>query len=149
MSQKILERGQVLRMSININISSPDPISELRKDPYAFGLLSKNLDFGVELYEERTYGDFLLLRKRFNGTIGFVMISALKKLDFTAMKSIFDTYKSAVLDLAAGDYREIELFVIAGVISKEVEDFVLDYNQSYCHRAPISLIRNHAWVTAH
>jgi len=135
-------------MLSDIKISSFDPINELRKDPYAFGLLSKNLDFVVEPYEQSTYPGVLFLRKKLNGTIGFVMVSALKKLDLTGMKSIFDTYRSAVLDLAAGDYREIELFVIGGAISKEVEQFVSDYNESYSHRAPITLVKNEAWTRA-
>ena len=66
--------GGDLSMCIKGCISEKNPLAKLIEDPYAFGILNPEVDFEVELMESNIENKYLLFKRKFDSSIGYVLV---------------------------------------------------------------------------
>ena len=135
--------GENLKMCVEKTIKDQNPLLTLKKNPYAYGIFKKE-DFQIEVFETNKTKKYLILKKKINGTIGYVFVVERNKLSVKEMKTIYTHYKRIVAKLSNNNFREIELVIICKKTNDEVIEVIKEYNQKYSHRPPIRLILNEA-----
>ena len=133
--------GESLKMCIEKTIKDQNPLLTLKKNPYAHDVF-KEEDFQLEVFEANEAKKYLILKKKINGTIGYIFIVERDILSVEEMKTIYTQYKGIVAKLANNSFREVELVVICKRTNDEVLESIKEYNQKYSHRPPIRLILN-------
>ena len=135
--------GENLKMCVEKTIKDQNPLLTLKKNPYAHGIL-KEEDFQIEVFETNETKKYLILKKKINGTIGYIFVVERDILSVEEMKTIYTQYKGIVAKLSNNNFREVELVVICKRTNDEVLESIKEYNQKYSHRPPIRLILNEA-----
>jgi len=135
--------GENLKMCVEKTIKDQNPLLTLKKNPYAYGIFKKE-DFQIEVFETNKTKKYLILKKKINGTIGYVFVVERNKLSVKEMKTIYTHYKRIVAKLSNNNFREIELVIICKRTNDEVIEAIKEYNQKHSHRPPIRLILNEA-----
>jgi len=133
--------GESLKMCVEKTIKDKNPLLTLKKNPYAHGIL-KEEDFQIEVFETNETKKYLILKKKINGTIGYIFVVERDILSVEEMKTIYTQYKGIVAKLSNNNFREVELVVICKRTNDEVLESIKEYNQKYSHRPPIRLILN-------
>ena len=131
----------VCLMCIDRIIKDPNLLLTLINNPYAHGIF-KEEDFQIEVFEANKTEKFLILKKKINGTIGYIFVVEKDTLTAEEMKKIYTQYKEIVAKLSNNNFREVELVIICKATNDEVLEFIKEYNQKYSHRPPIRLILN-------
>ena len=132
--------GGSLMMCLEKIIKDQNPLLTLKENPYAHGILKKEEDFQIEVSETNETEKYLILKKKINGTIGYIFIVERDILPVEEMKTIYTQYKEMVSKLSDNNYREVELVVICKEVNDEVLESIKEYNQKHSHRPPIRLI---------
>ena len=122
-------------------LDSEDPCFDLEKNPYSYPMIfNKDFDFNLQLVEKNANKQYLLFRKNFDGCAGYAFIvcknGEVRLVDF---KIIFDSYSKIVRSYGKGDFKEVELIIIAKRFSEEVINFISVYNENYSRRTPIRI----------
>lgn len=138
----MMENGGSLNMCIKGHINHENPLSVLSENPYAFNILRKDVDFTVELIESNNERKYILLRKRYDNTIGYVLFVERDILSIEEMKDIYIFYKSNVERYSNYNYKELEMIIITKRIEDNALEFIEEYNEKYTNRFPISIIIN-------
>ena len=133
--------GGNLKMCVEKTIKDQNPLLTLKKNPYAHDVF-KEEDFQLEVFEANEAKKYLILKKKINGTIGYIFIVERDILSVEEMKTIYTQYKGIVAKLANNSFREVELVVVCKRTNDEVLESIKEYNQKYSHRPPIRLILN-------
>lgn len=133
--------GESLKMCIEKTIKDQNPLLTLKKNPYAHDIF-KEEDFQIEVFETNETKKYLILKRKINGTIGYIFVVERDVLSVEEMKTIYTQYKGIVAKLSNNNFREVELVVICKRISDEVLESIKEYNQKYSYRPPIRLILN-------
>lgn len=134
--------GGGLQMCVEKTIKDQNPLLTLKKNPYAHGILKEEEDFQIEVFETNETKKYLILKKKINGTIGYVFVVERDVLFVKEMETIYTQYKGIVAKLSNNNFREVELVVICKGTNDEVLESIKEYNQKYSHRPPIRLILN-------
>lgn len=134
--------GGGLQMCVEKTIKDQNPLLTLKKNPYAHGILKEEEDFQIEVFETNETKKYLILKKKINGTIGYVFVVERDVLSVKEMETIYTQYKGIVAKLSNNNFREVELVVICKGTNDEVLESIKEYNQKYSHRPPIRLILN-------
>lgn len=129
-------------MCIKGYISEKNPLVKLIEDPYAFGILKPELDFEVELMESDIENKCLLFKKKFNSSIGYVLIFYINKITVETLRKLYEVYKTYCGRYSNYNFREFDLIVITNNIEKEALEIIKEYNEKYIHRKPITVIIN-------
>ncbi len=129
-------------MLFDRRIKEPNPLRLLAQDPYAFGICTKETDFSVEVQELNVEKNYLILRKRIDGSVGYICIFERGSLTIEEMRSIYAEFRNLVLRLTNSNFREVELVLICKHYDAEVLESISEYNSTYTHRVPIKLILN-------
>ncbi len=133
--------GESLKMCVEKTIKDKNPLLTLKKNPYAHGIL-KEEDFQIEVFETSETKKYLILKKKINGTIGYIFVVERDILSVEEMKTIYTQYKEIVAKLSNNNFREVEIVVICKRANDEVLESIKEYNQKFSHRPPIRLILN-------
>ena len=129
-------------MCIKGYISEKNPLAKLIEDPYAFDILNPDVDFEVELVEQNVESKFLLFKRKFNSSIGYVLVFHIDKVSIEKMHELYEIYKNYCGEYANYNFREIDLVIIANKVTEEVLEVVREYNEKYVHRRPITIVIN-------
>lgn len=127
-------------MCPKIIIKDKNPILTLCSNPYAYGLFKKEEDFQLEILEINEHENYILLRKKINGIIGYAFVVQINDLNAEIMKKTYNKFKNFVSEIAHNNFREFELVIITQFVDNEVTTFINEYNNRYSHRPPIRLI---------
>ena len=127
-------------MCVEKAIKDQNPLLTLKKDPYAHGIFKEEEDFHLEVFETNETKKYLILKKRINGTIGYIFVVERDILSVEEMKTIYTKYKEIVAKLSNNNFREVELVVISKKVNNKVLESIREYSQKYSHRPPIRLI---------
>ena len=127
-------------MCINGEISDDKPLERLIKDPYAFGILSREVDFEIELVSSGK--QHILLKKRFDGSIGYVLIFSTVVLSLETLRKFYTTYAEYCGRYSRYNFREFELIIITNTVEEDAMVGIKEYNEKYTHRRPIKVIIN-------
>jgi len=128
-------------MCVEKKIKDYNPLLTLKENPYAHGIFSKE-DFKIEILKLDKVKKFLVLRKRINGTIGYIFIVEKSFLSVKEMKKIYTQYRKIVAKLSNNSFREVELVIICKRVDNEALESIKEYNQKYSHRPSVRLILN-------
>ena len=129
-------------MCIKGYISEKNPLAKLIEDPYAFGILKPEVDFKVELMESDIENKYLLFKRRFNSSIGYVLIFYINKITVETLRKLYEVYKTYCRRYSNYNFREFDLIVIASNIEEEALEIIKEYNEKYIRRRPITVIIN-------
>lgn len=138
----MMENGGDLNMCINGYISVKNPLVELIKNPYAFGILKRGVDFDVELIESNTERNYILFKRKFDSTIGYVLVFCLNTVTEEKLHKLYGIYKKYCGKHSNYNFREFDLIIITGDIKRDACEAIKEYNEKYVHRRPIKVIIN-------
>ena len=136
-----MANGESLKMCVEKTIKDQNPLLTLKKNPYAHSIF-KEEDFQLEVFETNETKRYLILKKKINGTIGYIFVVERNILSVEEVKIIYAQYREIVSKLSNNNFREVELVIICKKVGDEVIDAIKEYNQKYSHRPPIRLILN-------
>jgi len=134
--------GGDLSMCIKGYISEKNPLAKLIEDPYAFGILNPEVDFEVELIESDIENKYLLFKRKYDSSIGYVLVFYINEITVETLRELYGVYKTYCGRYSSYNFREFDLIVIANNIEKEALEIIKEYNEKYAHRRPITVIIN-------
>jgi len=136
------EHGGDLNMCIKGYISEKNPLVKLMKNPYAFEILSRDADFEVDLIESNIESRYLLFKRKFDSSIGYVLVFCINKITVEKLRELYEIYKKYCGKYSNYNFREFDFIIITNNIAKEALEAVKEYNEKYTHRRPITIIVN-------
>lgn len=137
-----MESGDDLSMCIKGYISEKNPLVKLMKNPYAFGILTRDVDFDVELIESNTERSYILFKRKFDSTIGYVLVFCVNRVAREKLHKLYEIYKTYCGKYSNYNFREFDLIIITRDIEREACEAIKEYNEKYIHRRPIRIIIN-------
>jgi len=123
-------------------ISDENPLVKLMENPYEFDILNKETDFNIEIIESNLEERYIVFKRRFDDSIGYVLIFDVDKIDIDEFRKLYEVYKSYCGIYSNYRFNEFELVIIAREVDDEVLKVVEQYNEKYIHRHPIMLVIN-------
>jgi hypothetical protein len=129
-------------MYIENRIKHPCPLKALKNDPYSLGIFNKKVDFILEPLEYNEVDRCLILAKRINGIVSYILIFEVELLDEVNLDLIYKNFTTFVLEIGEGNFREAELLIICKEISSSAKEIISTYNQTYTYRPPITIVIN-------
>jgi hypothetical protein len=129
-------------MYVENKIKHPCPLKALKTDPYSLGIFNKTVDFILEPLEYNEVDRCLILAKRINGIVSYILIFEVELLDEVNLDLIYKNFTKLVLELREGNFREAELLIICKEISSSAKELISTYNQTYIYRPPITIVIN-------
>ena len=134
-------------MSIKGHISEKNPLVKLMENPYAFEILNRDVDFEVELIESNIKDKYILFKRRFDASIGYVLIFCISTITIERLRELYEIYKKCCGKYSSYNFREFDLIIITNNVTEEALEAVKEYNEKYTHRRPIAIIINKTEMT--
>jgi len=129
-------------MYVENKIKHPCPLKALKTDPYSLGIFNKKVDFILEPIEYNEVDRCLIIAKRINGIVSYILIFEVELLNEVNLDLIYKNFTKFVLELREGNFREAELLIICKEISSSAKEIISTYNQTYIYRPPIKIVIN-------
>jgi hypothetical protein len=129
-------------MYVENKIKHPCPLKALKTEPYSLGIFNKKVDFILEPLEYNEVDRCLILAKRINGIVSYILIFEVELLNEVNLDLIYKNFTKFVLELRDGNFREAELLIICKEISSSAKEIISTYNQTYIYRPPIKIVIN-------
>ena len=129
-------------MCIKGYISEKNPLVKLMENPYAFGILNRDVDFEVELIESNIDGKYILFKRKFDASIGYVLVFCISIITIENLHELYEVYKKYCDKYSNYNFREFDFIIITNNIEKEALEAIKEYNEKYIHRRPIAVIIN-------
>jgi hypothetical protein len=129
-------------MYVENKIKHPCPLKALKTDPYSLGIFNKKVDFILEPIEYKEVDRCLIIAKKINGIVSYILIFEVELLNEVNLDLIYKNFTKFVLELREGNFREAELLIICKEISSSAKEIISTYNQTYIYRPPIKIVIN-------
>jgi len=136
------ESGGDLNMCIKMYISEKYPLAKLMENPYAFEIFNPEEDFEVELIESNIRNNYLIFKRKFDSSIGYVIVFCIHKITVEKLRELYEIYKKYCGRYSNYNFREFDFIIITNSIEKEALEIIKNYNEKYVHRRPITVIIN-------
>ncbi|MCD6512002.1 MAG: hypothetical protein J7K61_00150, partial [Thermoplasmata archaeon] len=107
-----------------------------------FEILSRDADFEVDLIESNIESRYLLFKRKFDSSIGYVLVFCINKITVEKLRELYEIYKKYCGKYSNYNFREFDFIIITNNIAKEALEAVKEYNEKYTHRRPITIIVN-------